>query len=140
MEIIQDFLNKDHRCRPGGNYDKLLITIHSTGNPYSTARGERNWLDNPTNTREASWHYVVDETEVIQAIPDNEEAWHCGDTNGNRLSLGIEICESGDRLKTLKNAAVFAAHAATNANQNSNRYRADSPPLPFPIPAGKHAF
>ena len=82
MEIIQDFLNKDHRCRPGGNYNKLLITIHSTGNPYSTARGERNWLDNPTNTREASWHYVVDETEVIQAIPDNEEAWHCGDTNG----------------------------------------------------------
>ena len=74
MEIIQDFLNKDHRCRPGGNYNKLFITIRSTGNPYSTARGERNWLDNPTNTREASWHYVVDETEVIQAIPDNEEA------------------------------------------------------------------
>lgn len=110
MEIIKDFLNKDHRCRPGGNYNKLLITIHSTCNPYSTARGERNWLDNPTNTREASWHYVVDETEVIQAIPDYEEAWHCGDTNGNRLSLSVEICESGDRLKTLKNAAVFAAH------------------------------
>lgn len=34
----------------------------------------------------------------------------------------------------------FAAHAATNANQKFNRDRLDSSPLPFPIPAGKHAF
>ena len=37
-------------------------------------------------------------------------------------------------------AAVFAAHAATNANQKFNRDRADSSPLPFPIPAENHAF
>lgn len=37
-------------------------------------------------------------------------------------------------------AAVFAAHAATNANQKFNRDRADSSPLPFPIPADNHAF
>ena len=44
------------------------------------------------------------------------------------------------RSPRTQGAAVFTAHAATNANQNSNRDRADSPPLPFPIPAGKHAF
>ena len=46
---------------------------------------------------------------MIHAIPDNEEAWHCGSADGNRYSLSIEICESGDRVKTLLNAAKFAA-------------------------------
>ena len=44
------------------------------------------------------------------------------------------------RSPRTQSAAVFAAHAATNANQKINRDRADSPPLPFPIQAGKHAF
>lgn len=109
MGIKQDILKSGHRCRLGGNYDKLSITIHSTGNPSSTAQNERDWLDNPTNDRDASWHYVVDEKEVIQAIPDDEEAWHCGNAVGNRFSIGIEICESGDREKTLQNTAAFVA-------------------------------
>lgn len=102
-------LRKGHRLRPGGAYPKTTITIHSTANAKSTAVGERQWLDNPANKRLASWHYCVDESGVVQAIPDNEEAWHCGDEDGNRTSLSIEICESGDRVKTLLNAAKFAA-------------------------------
>lgn len=102
-------LRKGHRLRPGGAYPKTTITIHSTANAKSTALNERAWLDNPTNNRYASWHYCVDESGVVQAIPDLEEAWHCGDTGGNRHSLSIEICESGDRVKTLLNAAKFAA-------------------------------
>ena len=102
-------LRKGHRLRPGGAYSKTTITIHSTANANSTALNERAWLDNPTNNRYASWHYCVDENGVVQAIPDQEEAWHCGDTGGNRHSLSIEICESGDRVKTLLNAAKFAA-------------------------------
>jgi N-acetylmuramoyl-L-alanine amidase len=87
------------------------ITIHSTGNPRSTARNERAWLTNPSNNRQASWHIVVDEKEAIEAIPLNEVAWHAGDGNGqgNRASIGIEICESGDRVKTLGNAVKLTA-------------------------------
>lgn len=107
MEIRRDILKSWHRCRPSGTYDKTSITIHSTGNPSSTAQNERDWLDNPSNKREASWHYVVDEKGAIQAIPDEEEAWHCGNTIGNRFSIGLEICEGGDREKTLRNAVDF---------------------------------
>ena len=107
MEIRRDILKSWHRCRPSGTYDKTSITIHSTGNPASSAQNERDWLDNPSNRREASWHYVVDEKGVIQAIPDEEEAWHCGNTIGNRFSIGLEICEGGDREKTLRNAVNF---------------------------------
>lgn len=102
-------LRKGHRLRPGGAYPKTTITIHSTANAKSTALNERAWLDNPTNNRYASWHYCVDESGVVQALPDKEEAWHCGDTEGNRHSLSIEICESGDRVKTLLNAVKFTA-------------------------------
>lgn len=44
------------------------------------------------------------------------------------------------RSPRTQGAAAFAANAATNANQKYNRDRVDSSPLPFPIPAGKHAF
>ena len=104
----KELLKNGHRCRPGGQFEKTSLTIHSTGNPASSAQNERDWLDNPSNRREASWHYVVDEKGVIQAIPDEEEAWHCGNTIGNRFSIGLEICEGGDREKTLRNAVNFA--------------------------------
>ena len=107
--MTEMLLSKGHRLRPGGAYPKTTITIHSTANPHSTTLGERKWLDNPANTRQAAWHYCVDDSNIIHAIPDDEEAWHCGDTEGNRHSLSIEICESGDRVKTLLNAAKFAA-------------------------------
>lgn len=98
--------------RPGYSMTPEYITIHSTGNPTSTARNERAWLTNPNNNVTASWHIVVDEKEAIEAIPLNEVAWHAGDGGngtGNRKSIGIEICESGDRQKTLQNAAELVA-------------------------------
>lgn len=108
-KILKLILSKNHRLRVGGNYANSSITIHGTGNPKSTAQNERDWLDNPSNNRSACWHYVVDESMIIQAVPDEEEAWHCGEQAGNRTSISIEICESGDRRKTLENAAEFVA-------------------------------
>ncbi|MBS3975500.1 MAG: N-acetylmuramoyl-L-alanine amidase [Syntrophomonadaceae bacterium] len=99
--------------RPGISRKPKTLTVHSTGNPRSTARSERAWLLNPKNTRIASWHVVVDEKEAVEAIPPNEVAWHAGDGRqgeGNAYSIAVEICESGDRAKTLDNAArVIAA-------------------------------
>mgnify|MGYP001014253354 CR=1 FL=1 len=91
--------------RPGKKIKVEYITIHSTANTKSTAQNERDWLVNPSNSRKASWHIAVDEKEAIEAIPLDEIAYHAGDKIGNNLSIGIEICESGNREKTLKNAA-----------------------------------
>lgn len=98
--------------RPGVAMEPSYLTIHSTGNPSSTAINERNWLTNPENTKTASWHIVVDENVAIEAIPTSEMAWHAGDGKngkGNRESISIEICESGNREKTVGNAAKLAA-------------------------------
>ena len=109
MEINYNILKFGHPLRPAGNFRKNSITIHSTANLNSTAANERAWLDNPSNSRDASWHYAVDEDEIVQAIPDNEISWHCGDSYGNKYSIGVEICESGNRQKTLERAAQFVA-------------------------------
>ncbi len=52
-------------------------------------------------------HFVCDGKQVIQVLPTNEVAWHTGDGGsgtGNRKSVAIEICESGDRKKAVDNA------------------------------------
>ena len=95
--------------RPGEKINAEYITIHSTANEKSSAQNERDWLVNPYNNRTASWHIAVDEKEAVEAIPLDEMAYHTGDKKGNNLSIGIEICESGNREKTLKNAAILVA-------------------------------
>ncbi|WP_342440027.1 N-acetylmuramoyl-L-alanine amidase [Paenibacillus sp. FSL L8-0436] len=106
-------VNTPNKRRSGLIMLARTITIHNTGNPSSNAAGERAWLTNPSNERQASFHIVVDEREAVECIPLNENAWHAGDgskaTSGNRTSIGIEICESGDYAKTLDNAAELVA-------------------------------
>jgi len=121
VKIIQQILPLNHRLRTKGTYKKTTITVHSTANTGSTAKNERDWLDNKSNTRDASWHYVVGENVIIQALPDDAEAWHCGDSNGNKYSLSVEICESGDRKKTLHNAAEFVAQKADELGLSENK-------------------
>jgi N-acetylmuramoyl-L-alanine amidase len=97
--------------RPGHAMKPICLTIHSTGNSRSNAKNERAWLTNKSNNRTASYHLVVDEKEMIECIPLNESAWHSTDGNGvgNRKTIGMEICESGNREKTLNNAISAAA-------------------------------
>ena len=61
----------------------------------------------------------MDENQIVQCIPDNENAWHAGDGGngtGNRKSLAIEICENGDLLKATDNAAELTAMLMTKYN------------------------
>lgn len=112
--------------RPGIAMEPEYLTIHSTANPDSTAQNERDWLTNPSNTRTASWHLVVDENEAIEAIPQNEVAWHAGDGKngtGNNKSISIEICESGNRQKTIENAVKLSAQILRERGWGIERLR-----------------
>ncbi|WP_178023008.1 N-acetylmuramoyl-L-alanine amidase [uncultured Paenibacillus sp.] len=113
--------------RPGYAMSATTITIHNTGNPSSSAAGERAWLTNPSNTRQASFHIVVDEREAIECIPLTENAWHAGDgsgvKSGNRSSIGVEICESGNYAKTLDNAAGLVAQMLKERGWGVDRLR-----------------
>ncbi|MER2061429.1 MAG: N-acetylmuramoyl-L-alanine amidase [Aerococcus urinaeequi] len=118
--------NTPNGRRPGNSMDATTITIHNTGNEKSTAANERGWLTNPTNQREASFHIAVDDREAVECIPLNENAWHAGDGKngpGNRKSIGIEICESGDYAKTLDNAATLVAAMLKERGWSTDKLR-----------------
>lgn len=115
MNYRKDHIPRNTPCkrRPGYAMAATTLTIHNTGNESSNAAGERSWLTNPFNVRQASYHIVVDEREAVECLPLNESAWHSGDgsgsKSGNRTSIGIEICESGNYAQTLENAVTLVA-------------------------------
>lgn len=88
------------------------IVVHNTANDAS-ANNEISYMKN--NNNETSFHYAVDDKEVVQGIPLNRNAWHAGDGHGkgNMEGIAIEICYSksgGDRfIKAEQNAAKFIA-------------------------------
>lgn len=69
------------------------IVVHNTANDAS-AKNEIAYMTR--NNSQVSYHYAIDDKEIIQAIPENRNAWHAGDGGGrgNRRGIGIEICYS----------------------------------------------
>ncbi|WP_409017997.1 N-acetylmuramoyl-L-alanine amidase [Bacillus velezensis] len=109
VKITKDFIPVGHNNRPGYAMDPAYITVHNTAN---TAKGasaamHARYEKNPETP--TSWHFTVDDKEIYQHLPLNENGWHAGDGNsgtGNRKSIGIEICENsdGDFEKAVVNA------------------------------------
>lgn len=90
-----------------------FVTVHNTAND-APAKNEIAYMI--SNNNEVSFHYAVDDVEVVQGIPTNRNTWNAGDGangRGNRKGIAIEICYSksgGDRfIKAEKNAAKFIA-------------------------------
>lgn len=113
-EILEMLAPVGCKCRPANALTPEYITIHNTANTNSTADAvaHANLLRGSWKNKSISWHYAVDENQIVQCIPDNENAWHAGDGGngtGNRKSLAIEICENGDLLKATDNAAELTA-------------------------------
>ncbi|MCY9198919.1 N-acetylmuramoyl-L-alanine amidase family protein [Bacillus atrophaeus] len=108
VQIIQDFIPKDHNNRPGYAMNPTYITVHNTANTAAGANAKMHARYEKNPNTATSWHFTVDETEIYQHLPLNENGWHAGDGNGsgNRKSIGIEICENndGDFEKAVANA------------------------------------
>jgi len=128
MEYIVNHIPRTTPCdrRPGLAMAAEYITIHNTGNANSTALNERLWLTNPSNDRKASYHIVIDQNRAIECLPLTEVGWHAGDGGsgtGNRKSIGIEICESGNYAQTLQNAARLVAELLKERGWGVDRLR-----------------
>ena len=83
------------------------IVVHNTAND-ATALNEIAYMTN--NNNETSFHYAVDDKQIVQGIEENRNAWHAGDSQGkgNMEGIAIEICYSksgGDKfIKAEQNA------------------------------------
>ena len=85
-----------------------FIVVHNTANDAS-ARNEVAYMIR--NDNKVSFHYAVDDKEIVQGIPENRNAWHAGDGAngpGNRKGLSIEICYSKSGGKRFEEAEKLA--------------------------------
>ena len=90
-----------------------FIVVHNTANDAS-AQNEVKYM--VSNNNQVSFHFAVDDKEIVQGLPLDRNAWACGDGangKGNRKGVQIEICYSksgGIRFENAeKNAAKFIA-------------------------------
>lgn len=90
-----------------------FIVVHNTAND-ATAQNEVKYMI--SNNNQVSFHFAVDDKEIVQGLPLDRNAWACGDGangKGNRKGIQIEICYSksgGVRFENAeKNAAKFIA-------------------------------
>lgn len=90
-----------------------FVVVHNTANDASAANEVKYMI---SNNNQVSFHFAVDDKEIVQGLPLDRNAWACGDGGngkGNRKGIQIEICYSkngGIRFENAeKNAAKFIA-------------------------------
>lgn len=72
------------------------LVVHYTAGRNDTA--ENNGIYFAREQTGTSAHYFVDEHEVVQSVPDDRVAWHCGGASyrhgqcRNSNAIGVEIC------------------------------------------------
>lgn len=102
-----------------GTNPKTHIVIHETANTNKGANADAHGrLQANGNSRQASWHYTVDDKEIVQSFSDNAQCWHAGNANYNRKSIGVEICvnSDGNYKKAVDNAAELVKSLMSKYN------------------------
>lgn len=91
-----------------------FYVVHNTFND-ATARNEIQYM--VTNDNKVSFHYAIDDKEIVQGIEESRNAWHAGDGGqgiGNRRGIGIEICYSKSGGKRFDDAERLTAKFIAN--------------------------
>jgi hypothetical protein len=100
-------------------YDMVaeFYVVHNTANNAS-ANDEITYMNRTKaqGGKQVSYHYAIDDKEVVQGLEENVNGWHASDGAngaGNRKGIGIEICWSksgGEKfIKAEKLTAEFIA-------------------------------
>jgi len=110
MKVIQMLVSKEkYNIKCPYTMIPEFIVVHNTANDAS-ARDEVAYMCK--NNNQVSFHYVVDDKEIVQGIPEDRNAWHAGDGangKGNRKGIAIEICYSKSGGKKFEDAEKLAA-------------------------------
>ena len=113
MKIIQNLVDPSrYSIKCPYAMTPTRVVVHNTAND-APAANEIAYMIH--NDNEVSFHYAVDDQEVVQGVPENRNTWNAGDGNGkgNREGIAVEICYSrsgGEKFtKAEQNAAEFIA-------------------------------
>ena len=110
MKVIQNLVSPSkYNIKCPYIMNPEFIVVHNTANDAS-AKNEVAYMIN--NNNKVSFHYAIDDKEIMQGIPENRNAWHAGDGGngkGNRKGLSVEICYSKSGGQRFLNAEKLAA-------------------------------
>lgn len=99
------------------------VCIHETANTSKGANADAHArLQYNGNSRQASWHWTVDDREAVQSFTHDYRCWHAGTTQGNNEAIAIEICVNadGNYKKAVQNAAELVAKILKEENLTIN--------------------
>lgn len=117
VPLCVQYISPELDNRPGTLRQIKYIVIHETANHSegADAQAHADYLA-AGGDAETSWHYTVDDHQIVQHIPDNEVSWNAGDklreNGGNLNGISIELCvnDDGDFDKTFDNGARLTAY------------------------------
>ena len=107
-----------HRANYGVRRGKIeWIVMHYTANDGDSGMSNARYFQKALNPV-ASAHYFVDDREIVQSVPDEYVAYHCGAYKyrhpfcRNYNSIGIEMCDSkrDGTVKATEQTIRNAAH------------------------------
>src|SRR5690625_2811735 len=99
MKIKRQIVSTEiaRRLTYAGENPRKYIIVHETDNNRKGANAQAHAnLQSNGNSRQASWHYQVDDKQAIQSFEDSAKCWHAGNRRYNEQSIGIEICVNSD--------------------------------------------
>jgi len=99
------------------------ICIHETDNTNKGSGADNHArLQANGNSRQASWHWSVDDKEAVQSFTHDYQCWAAGSTKGNNEAIQIEMCvnSDGDYVKTVQNTASLVAKILKDENLTVN--------------------
>lgn len=133
-KLVHMPLDSSARGRCGKKIRPKGLVIHWTANIGigSDADNTRNYFNNSGAV--VSTHYIVDDHQVIQCLPEDEMAYHVGankyslkavqklSSYPNDCTIGIEVCvnHDGNFKNTLENTIALAADICRRHGWNKN--------------------
>lgn len=122
-----------------------IIVVHTMETPETKKRARLvwNWFAGKT-APQASAHYCVDATEVLQSVKDEDTAWAVGDFELNQCSLSIELAGSASQTSAQWADAYSEAELELTGKLCADLSKKYSIPVvrltPADILAGKSGF
>lgn len=101
LNLKENYIPQGKRNRPGTPNTLEYITAHNTDNTDKGANASAHskfvkntgyYINKKSGEKiYVSWHYTVDDLQIIKHLPINEKGFHARN-DGNTRSIGIEIC------------------------------------------------
>ncbi|MGE7672898.1 peptidoglycan recognition protein family protein [Lysinibacillus sp. NPDC094403] len=106
-------------CTPNLSKKRESLEFYETDNTRSGADADAHArLQYNGNSRNASWHYTVDDKEAEQSFEHAWRCWAAGSTTGNNQGIQVEVCvnSDGNYQKAMQNTAELVAKIMKDEN------------------------